>query len=118
MRVVIAIGIALVFAAGSPAAARGLFDPIPMMVPNPAASPGYVHLGSRASEASAEAVLAEQVGRWGKLFEGHSPLIQRIDLGSKGIRFRVLIKTRTMGDAARICLNIQAAGGDCFAGPL
>jgi hypothetical protein len=118
VRVIPAIGAAIVLTMAGPALARGMFDPIPMEIPNPEASPGYVHLSSRPTEAGAEAAAAELTLSWGKWFEGHRALIRRVDQGKHGVRFQVLLKTRTMGEAWRICMNIRGAGYDCFVGPL
>ena len=119
MRLALAIAVAAALAiAGCEASGRGMFDPIPLDIPNPNASPGYVHLSSRPSQTAAEIAADDLKRSWGKWFEGHSPLIRKLDQGAKGVRFQILLKTRTMRDAARICANLRAAGGDCYVGPL
>ena len=118
MRRLLTLTIGVLVTATFSASGAGLFDPIPLTVPHPEASPGYVHLSSRPSEASAEAALTDVARQWGAQFEGLRPLIRRVDMGANGVRFRVLLKTHTVGDAARICLKIKSAGGDCFVAPL
>ena len=52
--------------------------------------------------------------RYGVLFGGVSPEIQRVDLGERGIYYRVLVPAASRESAANICTNVKAAGGDCL----
>ncbi|MEO5808456.1 SPOR domain-containing protein [Devosia sp.] len=78
-------------------------------------APAYVQLSSQRSQADAQASAAAIQSRFGSLFGGVSPEIQRIDLGAKGIFFRVRIPAQSRQDAAALCSSVKANGGDCFA---
>ena len=53
--------------------------------------------------------------KWGSLFGGNRLIVQKADLGAKGIRYRVRLPAASLADATRICAEIKANGGDCFA---
>ena len=75
----------------------------------------YVQLASSTSEADAKAAVQNATARYGSLFGGNSLVIQRADLGQKGIRFRVRLPAASLSEATRICNDIKASGGDCYA---
>lgn len=96
-----------------------LGNPAPVEQPQQAAAPlvnapAYVQLSSQRSEGEAQAAGAEMVRRFGGLFNGQQPIIRRVDLGSKGIFFRVWLPSNSMQEASQICGSIKANGGDCF----
>ncbi|MBJ3785559.1 SPOR domain-containing protein [Devosia sediminis] len=74
----------------------------------------YVQLASQRSEAEAQATVQAINTRYGVLFGGASPQIQRVDLGERGIYYRVLVPAASREGAANICTNVKAAGGDCL----
>jgi hypothetical protein len=88
--------------------------------PAPAASSGgqsgpYVQIAAQRSEEEAQASLRSAQSRYGSLFGGAEPYIQRADLGQKGIYYRVRVPASSLQDASAICSSIKANGGDCMA---
>ncbi len=67
------------------------------------------------TEADAQASIRAAQARWGSLFGGNQLIIQRADLGQKGIRYRVRLPASSLQEATQICASIKADGGDCFA---
>lgn len=73
----------------------------------------YAQLASLRSEADAQAVAQRITTRFGVLF-GSSPVeIRRVDLGERGIYYRVVVPADSRQTASNICVNVKAAGGDC-----
>ncbi len=88
--------------------------------PAPAASSGgqsgpYVQIAAQRSEAEAQASLRNAQSRYGSLWGGAQPYIQRADLGQKGIYYRVRVPASSLQEASSICSSIKANGGDCMA---
>lgn len=88
--------------------------------PAPAASSGgnaaaYVQLSSQPTEADAAASVKSMTAKYGSLFGGAKLTVQQVDLGQKGIRWRVRLPAGSLSDASSICSQIKAQGGDCFA---
>jgi hypothetical protein len=77
-------------------------------------APAYVQLASQRSEAEARQTAQTMVTRFGPLFGGANMEVQRVDLGAKGIYYRVRVPANSMEQANNICTNVKAAGGDCF----
>jgi len=77
-------------------------------------APAYVQLASQRSEADARQSAQNMVTRYGPLFGGASLEVQRVDLGVKGIYYRVRVPASSIEQANMICTNVKAAGGDCF----
>ena len=75
----------------------------------------YVQLSSQPTQGDAKAAAAKATARYGNLFGGRSLVVQPVDLGAKGIRWRVRLPVSTLSQASVICGQIKAAGGDCFA---
>ena len=75
----------------------------------------YVQISSQTTEADAQASIRAAQARWGSLFGGNQLIIQRADLGQKGIRYRVRLPASSLQEATQICASIKADGGDCFA---
>jgi hypothetical protein len=96
-------------AAAAPAAAA---PATPVATSGTAAA--YVQLSSQKSQADAQASLNQIKSRWNALFRGETLQIQRADLGSKGIYYRVRLPASTLQDATEICASIKANGGECF----
>jgi hypothetical protein len=114
-------------AAPEPVAAAAVEQPAAAPVEQPAAIPGateveavsndapaYVQLASQRSEAEARQTAQTMVTRFGPLFGGANMEVQRVDLGAKGIYYRVRVPANSMEQANSICTNVKAAGGDCF----
>jgi hypothetical protein len=80
----------------------------------PNSAPAYVQLASQRSEADARQTAQALVARFGPLFGGASMEVQRVDLGERGIYFRVRVPASSLQEANTLCNNIKAAGGDCF----
>ncbi|MCS6760939.1 MAG: SPOR domain-containing protein [Candidatus Devosia symbiotica] len=77
-------------------------------------APAYVQLASQRSEADARQSAQNMVTRYGPLFGGANLEVQRVDLGIKGIYYRVRVPASSLEQANMICTNVKAAGGDCF----
>ena len=114
-------------AAVEPVAAAAVEQPAAAPVEQPVAIPGateveavgndapaYVQLASQRSEAEARQTAQAMVTRFGPLFGGANMEVQRVDLGAKGIYYRVRVPANSLEQANNICTNVKAAGGDCF----
>lgn len=77
-------------------------------------APAYVQLSSQRTEQDALNSANSMVKRFGPLFGGANLEVQRVDLGAKGIFYRVRVPASSADQAAMICTNVKAAGGDCF----
>ena len=77
-------------------------------------APAYVQLASQRSESEARQTAQAMVSRYGPLFGGANMEVQRVDLGAKGIYYRVRVPANSLEQANNICTNVKAAGGDCF----
>ena len=77
-------------------------------------APAYVQLASQRSEADARQSAQNMVTRYGPLFGGANLEVQRVDLGARGIYYRVRVPAASLEQANVICTNVKAAGGDCF----
>lgn len=78
-------------------------------------APAYVQLSSQRSEEAARQSAVTIASRFGGLFGGVSPQVSRVDLGERGIFYRVLLPADSLQTANAVCNNVKAAGGDCFA---
>jgi len=92
-------------------------------VPNAApATPNAVAHGSFAVQISARRSEAEARGDFQSLqakfpaqLGGRTPLIRRVELGSKGTYYRAMVGPFESSDeAGRFCAALKAAGGSCF----
>ena len=105
----------------APAAQVAVAKPTPTPKPAaPAASTGgsaaaYVQLSSQPTEADAQASMKSMTSKYGALFNGGKLTVQQVDLGQKGVRWRVRLPVGSLSDASGICAQIKAQGGDCFA---
>lgn len=77
-------------------------------------APAYVQLSSQRSEAVAQQVAADLTARYGTLFNGASLEVNRVDLGAKGIFYRVRMPASSAQAASQLCSSIKTNGGDCF----
>ena len=95
--------------------------PAPAAQPQPVAAaptgntaPAYVQLSSQRSEEAARQSAQEIANRFGSLFGGASLEVQRVDLGDRGIFYRVRMPANSLQTANTICSSVKANGGDCF----
>lgn len=77
-------------------------------------APAYVQLSSQRSQEDAEQTAANLQSRYGNLFGGGTLEIQRVDLGERGIYYRVRLPAQSLQNATQICNSVKAGGGDCF----
>eukprot|EP00873_Tetraselmis_striata_P030502 jgi/Tetstr1/450766/TSEL_037802.t1 len=83
--------------------------------PTPTSNVGaWVQLSSQRSEADAQADIPSLQARYGTLFNGATPEVSQVDLGERGIYYRVRLPQPTFDQANSVCSAIQAQGGDCF----
>lgn len=92
-----------------------LTDHAPAATPSSGGAAAYVQLSAQLTEADARAAVRRAQSRWGSLFNGGQLIVQRADLGAKGIRYRVRLPTSSLQQATQICASIKADGGDCYA---
>ncbi len=102
-------------AAAGPAPAKPAPAPAAATAPKPVAGGNYVlQIGSYKSEAEANAAW-KLYQRKHPLVGGYAPDIQRADLGSKGVWYRLRIGSFADRDAAgNLCSKLKADGGGCF----
>jgi len=77
-------------------------------------APAYVQLSSQRSEEAAQQTAASLQSRFGNLFGGTALEVQRVDLGERGIYYRVRLPAQSLENATQICNSVKAGGGDCF----
>lgn len=77
-------------------------------------APAYVQLSSQRSEAAAQSTLSIITDRYAGLFNGADAFVRQVDLGERGIYYRVLVPANSPADANGVCASVKAAGGDCF----
>jgi hypothetical protein len=88
--------------------------PAPAAVSSGGNAAAYVQLSSQPSQADAQAAIKSATAKYGSLFGGNSLTIQQVDLGQKGVKWRVRLPAASLNEAASICSQIKAQGGDCF----
>ena len=79
----------------------------------PAASGAYVQLSSQKTEGDAQASLRNLQSRMGGILGGRSLDVRRVDLGAKGVWYRVVLPVQTFQDATQTCATVKANGIDC-----
>jgi hypothetical protein len=84
--------------------------------PRQATSGGaYVQLSSQKTEGDAAASLRATQQRMAGMLNGASLEIRRVDLGAKGVWYRVVLPVSSFQDATQTCAAIKSNGGDCVA---
>ncbi|VAW14054.1 hypothetical protein MNBD_ALPHA12-1852 [hydrothermal vent metagenome] len=78
---------------------------------NPSA---WVQMASRRSQDAATQSAASLQAKYTSIFGSSKLEVKRIDLGDRGIFYRVLLPTATLDEASSVCNAIKSAGGDCF----
>ncbi|NND50177.1 MAG: SPOR domain-containing protein, partial [Rhizobiales bacterium] len=108
-------------AGAAPAATR---PTIPAPARNAAASSALqgfaVQVASHRRQSEAVAAFADLQRRYPSLITGYQPLIQRADLGDRGIYYRLRIgPVATKSDANSLCTSLKSAGlPGCLVRPL
>jgi cell division septation protein DedD len=84
--------------------------------PAAAAGGGYsVQVSSQRSEAEAQTAFRALQAKYPNQLGGHQPIVRRADLGDKGVYYRALVGPfASMEQAAAVCSNLKAAGGNCI----
>jgi hypothetical protein len=75
----------------------------------------YVQLSSQRTEADAQASLRATQQRMAGMLNGARLEIRRVDLGAKGVWYRVVLPVNSFQDATQTCAAIKSNGGDCVA---
>lgn len=91
----------------------------PAATPAPTASTpsnvgAWVQLSSQRTEEEAQGGIPTLQAQYGSLFNGATPEVSRVDLGERGIYYRVRLPQPTLAEANTVCGAILAQGGDCF----
>jgi len=74
----------------------------------------WVQMASRRSQDAANQSAASLQTKYSSLLGSAKLEVQRIDLGDRGIFYRVLLPATTLDEASAVCNAIKNAGGDCF----
>lgn len=108
-----------------PAAGSTANAPVQLLPNNAPAAPAqtvatntsgaYVQLSSQRSESEAQASLRTTQNRLSGVLGGSQLAIRRVDLGARGVWYRVVLPTSSFQSATQTCANIKANGGDCVA---
>ena len=89
--------------------------PAPVTSSQPVTNPqAFVQLASQRSEDVARQTAASLQRRYASALNGGSLIVRRVDLGTRGVYFRVQLPTASLSSANAICDAIKNAGGDCF----
>jgi SPOR domain len=107
-----------------PGVAQASFSPPHAKSPQPGihgappagAAAGYaVQVSAQRSKADAEASFRSLQDRFPIQLGGRSAIVQRADLGTKGIFYRAMVGPfASAGDASQFCGRLKAAGGQCI----
>ena len=103
--------------AATPAVRTAAVTPTQIAPAAPAAAGGgyAVQVSSQRSEAEAQAAFRSQQSKYPGQLAGKQPLIHKVDLGAKGIYYRVMIGPFATGsEASELCSSLKAAGGQCI----
>ncbi len=80
-------------------------------VANPRA---FVQLASQRSLETANATASRLQAEYSSSLNGRSLVVRSVDLGTRGIYYRVQVPTDSVATANSICNSIKSTGGDCF----
>jgi len=75
----------------------------------------YVQLSSQPTSADAQASLRTTQNRLSGVLNGRSLEVRQVDLGAKGIWYRVVLPTNSFSEATQTCANLKANGTQCVA---
>lgn len=88
--------------------------PTPAAAPAVASSGGaYVQLSSQPTTADAQASLRTTQNRLAGILNGRSLEIRQVDLGAKGVWYRVVLPVNSFSEATQTCASFKANGTDC-----
>jgi len=77
-------------------------------------APFYVQLASQRSIETAQSTAASLQRRFSSDLANQTIDINQVDLGERGIFFRVRVPANSLADANALCSSLKANGGDCF----
>lgn len=77
-------------------------------------APAYVQLSSQRNQEAARQSLNRVSSRYAAQLGNNQLEIQQVDLGERGIFYRVRMPAQSLESANSVCANIKASGGDCF----
>ncbi|MEX0860761.1 MAG: SPOR domain-containing protein, partial [Cucumibacter sp.] len=77
-------------------------------------APYYVQLSSQRSETAARSTVDEIRRLYGNIIGSTRLEIQLVDLGDRGVFYRVKAPAASAAAATALCNQIKVAGGDCF----
>ncbi|MBN9021037.1 MAG: SPOR domain-containing protein, partial [Rhizobiales bacterium] len=80
----------------------------------PAAGGVLVQVAAQRSEEAASSSYRDLQRRFPSILGAFQPQIVRVDLGEKGVYYRVRVGPFAGNDATRLCNDLKAAGGDCL----
>jgi len=92
-------------------------QPVPVRTATASAEAGsyVVQVASQRSEAEAQASFKALQSKYPAVLGSRQAVIRRADLGDKGVYYRAQIGPfPTQEDAADMCGNLKAAGGQCI----
>jgi len=75
----------------------------------------YVQLSSQPTSGDAQSSLRTTQNRLSSILNGRSLEIRQVDLGAKGVWYRVVLPTNSFSDAKQTCASLQANGVQCVA---
>jgi hypothetical protein len=73
-----------------------------------------VQVSSQRSEDSALTTFRDLQARYPAILGSYQAVIQRADLGERGVYYRVRVGPFSGNDAERLCGDLKSAGGDCI----
>jgi len=73
----------------------------------------YVQLSSQPTSADAQSSLRTTQNRLAGILNGRSLEIRQVDLGAKGVWYRVVLPTNSFSEATQTCASFKANGTDC-----
>ena len=93
-----------------PAAAAAAAEPAPAKP-----SKYVVQVGSKKNQTEALATFADMQQKYPTLLASYRPMVQKADLGSKGVWYRLRIgPINDKGEATKVCTQLKSQGTDCL----
>lgn len=81
----------------------------------PAVAGYVVQVSARRSKADVQASFRSLQSKYPRQFGGRTAIVQRADLGAKGIYYRAMVGPfASAGEADQFCSSLKAAGGQCI----
>lgn len=103
-------------AAPAPQARQARLDPTPPAISEGGGSGMFVQIAARNDQAAAMAAFADLQQKYAGVLGAHSPSVRKVDLGEKGVWYRLLVGPMpSKPDADKLCEELKAAGmKGCF----